>query len=130
MDINFHGKDRVMNHDIIFVMGRAREWYWDLERDIMVNHSVVPCRQGIALESPHSFIAILPAANTVFEALATVDLPRRGKSEQRVTFSILCALRRILGYHDTVLFDKYPVLEKLHSSAARAILHTVNILHS
>src|SRR6266699_4255441 len=101
-----------MDHGIIGFTGPASEWFWKLYDIVMQTHREIPCRQGLALESPHSLISLIPAADGFFTALAAVDVPRRDPAGDRFTFSVLYSLRRILGYHDTVLFDKYPILQK------------------
>ena len=54
----------------------------------------------------------MPESKDVYTALAAVDLPRRGDARAHTTFSVLYSLRRILRYHDTVLYDRYPVLAR------------------
>jgi hypothetical protein len=101
-----------MNHGMIFHSGWARDWYWSLYQSIIDEHRRLPCRQGVALESPHSLTAVIQHAPTVVTALASVDVPRRPVSRNRIAFAIMDALRRLVGYHETVLFDKYPILSK------------------
>jgi len=101
-----------MTHGIRIFEGPARSWYRTLVDQVLAEHDEIPCRQGLALESPHALSAIVPGAADPPAALATVDLPRRGDSRARTTFSVLHALRRILGYHESVLFDRYPILAR------------------
>ncbi|MCX6017365.1 MAG: thymidylate synthase [Chloroflexi bacterium] len=101
-----------MSHTIKLLEGPARSWYSTLIDQVLADHVEIPCRQGLGLESPDALSAIIPGANSVAAALATVDLPRRGDSRARTTFSILYSLRRILGYHETVLHDRYPILAR------------------
>jgi hypothetical protein len=99
-----------MSSDIFYLTGRARSWYIQLCQQIIENHIEVPCRQGLAYEADRSLIAIFPARTDIYPALAVVDVPRKDDSERRIQFSVMYSLRRLLGYHDTVLFDKYPAL--------------------
>jgi hypothetical protein len=97
---------------IITCRGPARGWYRDLVRQVLAEHVEVPCRQGRSLESPDALSVIVPGAANVASALAGVDLPRRGEARARTTFSVLNALRRFLGYPESVLHDRFPILAK------------------
>jgi hypothetical protein len=104
--------DGMMAHGIQTCMGTARTWYRDLVRQVLAEHVEVPCRKGLSLESPDALSAIVPGADGVAAALAGVDLPRRGEARARTTFSVLHALRRVLGYPDAVFYERYPTLAK------------------
>jgi len=69
-----------MSHTIKLLEGPARSWYSTLIDQVLADHVEIPCRQGLGLESPDALSAIIPGANSVAAALATVDLPRRGDS--------------------------------------------------
>jgi len=101
-----------MKHRVLVYEGPASDWYWKLFDDIMSNHREIECTQGLGFESPNSLVAIIGPADSCIEAFASVDLPRTGHADAKLTFSLLYSLRRILGYHETVLFDKYPILCK------------------
>lgn len=101
-----------MTHGIQTCMGPARTWYRDLVRQVLAEHVEVPCRQGLSLESPDALSAIVPGADGVAAALSGVDLPRRGEARARTTFSVLHAIRRVLGYPEAVLYERYPTLAK------------------
>jgi hypothetical protein len=101
-----------MKHRVLVYEGPASDWYWKLFDDIMSNHREIECTQGLGFESPNSLVAIIGPADSGIEAFASVDLPRTGHADTMLTFSLLYSLRRILGYHETVLFDKYPILCK------------------
>lgn len=101
-----------MKHKLLMYSGYAREWYWDLFDSLMNENRLIPCQQGLGFESPHSLVIIIPEVDNILEAFSSVDLPRMVNYDKRLTFSLLYSLRRILGYHETVLFDKYPILRK------------------
>ena len=102
-----------VEHQHLTYYGYATEWYFRLYQDLMSDYQEIACRQGLAYESPHSFSAVIPSTDNNFSSmLASAHMPRRGNLPQRITFSILYSLRRLLGYHDTALVDKYPILAK------------------
>jgi hypothetical protein len=109
----------VTKHRVLVYEGPASDWYRKLFDEIMSNHREVPCTQGVGLESPHSLVAVIEPADSCIEAFASVDLPRAGDPDAKLTFSLLYSLRRILGYHETVLFDKYPILRRYVDSRIR-----------
>jgi hypothetical protein len=101
-----------MIHEISIVDAVQTDWYFKLYNSVLEQHTIVNCRQGIAYESPRSLVVSFNPARDFTEAIKSAILPRQGDIYQKIEFSILYSLRRILGYHDTVLFDKYPFLAK------------------
>ena len=115
-----------MNHKVLMYSGYARNWYWELFDTLLDENRLIPCQQGLGIESPHSLVIIIPEVNDIFDAFVSVDLPRMENYDYRLTFSLLYSLRRIMGYHETVLFDKYPILQKYVSTRSGKFYSRVN----
>lgn len=72
----------------------------------------IKCRQGLAYESVEPLILRIECVSGDFlKGLSRFIVPRTGKLESRIKFSVLYSLRRILGLPEECLVYRYPFLK-------------------